>query len=151
MRNTRIGFTMLLLMLLLVGCSSAVAPIPSEAIATVDAQRELLDLQAKIIKVATDLSYEINWWVVPQDIDTMTIYVEAENVETVLFWIAPTGTETWKERELIGYDIDGSDGWSLTWKFGDRQFHDHIAVQALGMYGLTQANKTINVHTLEER
>ncbi|MHA2855064.1 hypothetical protein ACXZ7E_13800 [Paenibacillus lautus] len=80
----------------------------------------------------------------------MTIHVEAENIESVLFWVAPTGTETWEERELIGYDIDGSDGWSLSWEFGNRQFHDHIAVQALGMDGRTQANESINVHTLEE-
>lgn len=150
MRNTWIGFKLLLVMLLLVACSYNEEPVPSEVIATVDAQKEQVDLQAKILKVSTDLSYETNWWVVPQDIDTMTIYVEAENVDTVLFWIAPTGTETWKERELIGYDIDGSDGWSLTWKFGDRRFLDHIAVQALGMDGLTQANESINVHSLEE-
>ncbi|KOR90798.1 hypothetical protein AM231_14285 [Paenibacillus solani] len=144
------GIKLLLVMLLLVACSSTEQPVPSEVMATVDAQKELVDLQAKILKVSTDLSYETNWWVVPQDIDTMTIYVEAENVDTVLFWIAPKGTETWKERELIGYDIDGSDGWSLTWKFGDRQFHDHIAVQALGTDGLTQAKESISVHTLEE-
>lgn len=150
MRNTWIGFGLLLLMLLLVACSSTEEPVPSEVIATADAQKEQVDLQAKILKVSTDLSHEANWWVVPRDIDTMTINVEAENVDSVLFWIVPTGTETGKERELIGYDIDGSDGWSLTWKFGDRQFHDYIGVQALGMDSHTQANETINVHTKEE-
>ncbi|KOP67462.1 hypothetical protein AMS62_21105 [Bacillus sp. FJAT-18019] len=150
MRYTWIGVKLLLVTLLLAACSSNEEPVPSEVMASVDAQKELVDLQAKISKVSTDLSYENNWWVVPQDIDTMTIFVEAENVDTVLFWIAPTGTETGKERELIGYDIDGSDGWSLTWKFGDRQFHDHIAVQALGTDWLTQANESISVHTLEE-
>jgi len=150
MRNTWNGFGLLLLMLLQVACSSTEELVPPEVLAAEDAQKEQVDFQARILKVSTDLSYENNWWVVPQDIDTLTINVEADNVDTVLFWIAPTGTETGKERELIGYDIDGSDGWSLTWKFGDRHFHDHIGVQALGTDWLTQANEIINVHTLEE-
>lgn len=62
----------------------------------------------------------------------MTIYVEAKNTETVLFWLISTGTQTWKARGLIGYDKDGRDGWSFTWNFGDRMFHDHIHVQAIG-------------------
>lgn len=90
---------------------------------------------------------ESNWWVVPENVSMMTIYAEAENTETVLFWIAPTGTETGSERKLIGYDIDGTDGWSYTWEFGSRTFHDHIQVQALGIDGSTQANMYINVHT----
>lgn len=45
----------------------------------------------------------------------MTIHAEAQNTETVLFWLVPTGTATWSERELIGYDKDGNDGWSVTW------------------------------------
>ncbi|MNH46099.1 hypothetical protein D3C79_1087500 [compost metagenome] len=73
--------------------------------------------------------------------------MEAENTDIVLFWIAPTGTETGKERTLIGYDVDGSDGWSYTWEFGDRTFHDHIQVHALGIDGSTQASDTINIHS----
>ena len=80
----------------------------------------------------------------------MTITVEAENVDVVLFWIAPTGTGTGLERELIGYDLDGSDGWSIHWKFGNRTFHDHITVQVLGSDYASQASETFNVHTLEE-
>lgn len=49
------------------------------------------------------------------------------------------------ERELIGYDKDGSDGWSLTWNFGSRTFHDRIAIQTLGSDGTTQDNETIKV------
>lgn len=76
--------------------------------------------------------------------------MEAENVDTILFWIAETGTGTWGERQLIGYDIDGSDGWSITWEFGDRKFHDHILVQALGSDFATQTSETINVHSVDE-
>ncbi|MNO67287.1 hypothetical protein D3C76_580920 [compost metagenome] len=85
------------------------------------------------------------WWIVHKDVNTMTINVEAKNVETVLFWITPTGTETWGERELIGYDKDGSDGWSVTWNFGNRSFHDRIVVQALGSDGATQDKEIISI------
>lgn len=103
--------------------------------------------RAQILNVSVDLPKKYGWWVVSKDIDTITISVEAENTETVLFWITPTGTETWEERELIGYDKDGSDGWSLTWDFGDRTFHDRIYVQALGSNDRTQDKEIIQVTT----
>lgn len=109
-----------------------------------------MDTPAQILKVYTDLAEESGWWVVPRDVSTMTVFVEAENIETVLFWQAPTGTETWSERTLIGYDKDGSDGWSLTWEFGNRILHDHIYIQVLGSDSSTQATETINVHSLTE-
>lgn len=99
--------------------------------------------RAVITSVSTDLPKEGNWWRVPKGVKHLTIQVEAKNAETVLFWIIPTGTQTWGERELIGYDKNGRDGWSLTWKFGDRNFHDHIQVQAIG--DETVANEIINV------
>jgi len=74
--------------------------------------------------------------------------VEAENVETLLFWIFEIGTGTWEERTLIGYDIDGSDGWAIKWEFGERIFHDHIVIQALGIDAATQAKESINVHSI---
>ncbi len=146
----RIKNMLLLVLLLLVACSPVEESVSAKAPTPTNEQADAEDLQAKILKVSTDLPYDSNWWVVSRDTNTMTIHVEAENIESVLFWVAPTGTETWEERELIGYDIDGSDGWSLSWEFGNRKFHDHIAVQALGMDGRTLANESINVHTLEE-
>lgn len=146
----RIKNMLLLVLLLLVACSPVKESVSAKTSTPTNEQADAVDLQAKILKVSTDLPYDSNWWVVSRDTRTMTIHVEAENIESVLFWVAPTGTETWKERELIGYDIDGSDGWSLSWEFGNRKFHDHITVQALGMDGRTQANESINVHTLEE-
>lgn len=146
----RIKNMFLLVLLLLVACSPVEESVSAKASIPTNEQADAVDLQAKILKVSTDLPYDSNWWVVSRDTHRMTIHVEAEHIESVLFWVAPTGTETWKERELIGYDIDGSDGWSLSWEFGNRKFHDHIAVQALGMDGRTLANESINVHTLEE-
>ncbi|WP_068782446.1 hypothetical protein [Paenibacillus sp. GM2] len=101
--------------------------------------------KAEILEVTTDLTKNAGWWVVPEDATTMTIHVKAKNIETVLFWIAPAGTETWGERELIGYDIEEDNGWSLTWNFGSRAFHDRIYIQALGSDGTTQDNETMGV------
>lgn len=148
MRITLIGFMLLLLLLFSVACSSVEGQKAKETSPVVDQTPG--DFSAKILKVSTDLPYDSNWWVVHKDTVKMTIQVEAEHIESVLFWIAPTGTETGKERELIGYDIDGSDGWSYTWEFGDRKFHDHLEVQVLGMDSLTQATESINVHSLED-
>jgi hypothetical protein len=108
------------------------------------------DDKAHILKVHTDLEEEHNWFIVPKGVNTMTISAEVENVETILFWISETGTGTWAERTLIGYDIDGSDGWSITWEFGDRIFHDRISIQALGSDGVTQASESIGVHSIVE-
>jgi hypothetical protein len=105
------------------------------------------DYEARILNVDTDLEKEHVWHFVPEGVTTMTISAEAENVDTVLFWITETGTGTWADRTLIGYDIDGSDGWSVTWDFGDRIFLDHITIQALGSDSATQATEFINLRS----
>ena len=112
-------------------------------------QTENRDYEARILKVDTDLEKEHVWHFVPDGVSAMTISVEVENVETILFWISETGTGTgtWAERTLIGYDIDGSDGWSITWEFGDRIFLDFITIQALGSDGATQATESINLRS----
>lgn len=141
---------MLCLLLFLSACNHKVE---EEPVARVDASTGPTEFKAplpKILEVRTDLKEKFGWHIVPRDVHSMTISVEAENVDTVLFWIAPTGTETWRERELIGYDIDGSDGWSITWDFGDRIFHDHISIQALGIDSSTFTDTTINVHSEDE-
>ncbi|WP_407268549.1 hypothetical protein [Radiobacillus sp. PE A8.2] len=123
---------------------------PVESVDTSTTQPDKRDYQSQILKVDTDLEMNNGWHIVPEDINTMIISVEAENVETILFWISETGTGTWDERELIGYDKDGSDGWSIEWDFGDRVLHDHISVQALGSDHTTQANTSINVHSADK-
>lgn len=113
-------------------------------------QSENIDGKAKILKVTTDLEEENGWFIVPEGVKSMTISADVENVETILLWITPTGTETWGERTLIGYDIDGNDGWFFKWEFGDKIFHDHITIQALGSDGATQAQETLNIHSADE-
>jgi hypothetical protein len=146
MKNIAISACLLMIMLIGSACSNVEAP-QQEAISTSINQAKQINTRTELLRVYTDLTEESNGWIVPENVNTMTIYAEAENTETVLFWIAPTGTETGTERKLIGYDTDGSDGWSYTWEFGSRTFHDHIQVQALGIDGSTQANMYINVHT----
>lgn len=99
--------------------------------------------RTEILNVTTDLPKMGNWWIARKGVEKMTITVTAKNTETVLFWLIPTGTQTWGQRELIGYDIDGNNGWSLTWTFHDHIFHDHIHVQAIG--NETLSNDVINV------
>ncbi|MED3554108.1 hypothetical protein [Cytobacillus praedii] len=59
----------------------------------------------------------------------------AINTETVLYWLIPTGTQTWTERKLIGYDIKenpNDNNFSLTWKIDKPYLHDHLHIQAIG-------------------
>lgn len=136
-----------MVILSLAACNNEDENQPEESADASINQTENNDHKAQILKVDTDLEFEHSSHYVPDGVHTMTISVEAENVDTVLFWITPNGTETWSERTLIGYDIDGSDGWSTTWDFGDRIFLDHITVQALGSDSSTQASESINLRS----
>ncbi|MEH7484801.1 hypothetical protein V7157_27770, partial [Neobacillus drentensis] len=75
----------------------------------------------------------------------ITFKVKAENTETVLFWLMPTGTQTWNQRKLIGSDIkedDKDNKFTLTWNIDRPYLLDHLHIQALGE-GI--ANDTINL------
>lgn len=144
-------FTLLLIpLIILSACSNQIENEPLERADASIVPTEVQLPLPKITEVRTDFEEKHGWIIVPKDAHSMTISVEAENVDTMLFWIAPTGTETWRERELIGYDIDGSDGWSITWEFGDRIFHDHISIQALGSDSSTITDTSINMHSEDE-
>ncbi|MFA9560677.1 hypothetical protein ACERII_25605 [Evansella sp. AB-rgal1] len=95
----------------------------------------------KVITSAyTNIREKDNWVIVPGGTKEITIYVEAQNTETVLFWLIPTGTETWWERKLIGYDINEDKGnklnetqkYSLTWKIDEPFLHNHLVVELIG-------------------
>lgn len=86
-------------------------------------------------RIYTEYPTDGNWVKIPEGTKNITFHVEAENTETVLFWLIPTGTQTWTERKLIGYDIrkDPTDRYfSLTWTIDKPYLHDHLHVQALG-------------------
>ncbi|WP_262173643.1 hypothetical protein [Saccharococcus sp. Marseille-Q5394] len=151
MRRIPIVTLCLLFILILSACNNDVyEKQPEKSVEDIPGISENNGGKAQILEVSTDLEKENGWSIVPKGVRTMTISAEVENVETVLFWITPTGTATWGERTLIGIDIDGDDGWSFEWEFGDRKFHDHITVQALGSDSATQAQETLNVHSVDE-
>ncbi|ASJ54544.1 hypothetical protein BP422_13835 [Brevibacillus formosus] len=96
----------------------------------------------KILSVTTRVNSKpapiINHWVtLEKGGGKLEIQVEADNTEQVLFWIIPTGSQTWKYRRLIGVDSDGRDGFTLEWKYQDRIYQDHIKIEALGPDGET--------------
>jgi hypothetical protein len=96
----------------------------------------------KVIKSAyTNIPEKNNWVTLQKGTKEITISVEAENTETVLFWLIPAGTQTWWERRLIGYAINtekektfnNPQTFSLTWKVDQPFLHDHLEVQLIGM------------------
>lgn len=121
---------------------------------TMTANSEVTIPSPKVIKGAyTNIPESDNWVTVPKGTKVITIYVEAENAETVLFWLIPTGTQTWWERRLIGYTINtdikstfnSPQMFSLTWKIDKQFLHDHIDVELIGMNEITSGG-IINIH-----
>ncbi|WP_214484634.1 hypothetical protein [Bacillus sp. SM2101] len=106
---------------------------------------EFVPPEPDIISFTTSFPEEPNWVTLPIGTKEITFYVEAENTDTVLFWLIPTGTATWKLRELIGYDIKSDDNkFSHTWKIDKPSLHDSVQIQALGISGIR--NAIINLH-----
>ena len=60
---------------------------------------ERKEVSATIEKVYTELQEDSGWWVVPKEAKKIVIKVDAKNVDTFLFWSAPTGTETGNKRQ----------------------------------------------------
>lgn len=138
--TNRAFFPILLLFLLLTACASEV---PAE---NHDTEVMLRDEALPIItNVKTNFPEKEGWIVIPTDSTELNITVEANNAETLLFWAVPTGTETWGERELIGYDINAKDGWNVTWNIVGKSLHHRLVVQALGSDGKTNIDETINI------
>jgi hypothetical protein len=107
--------------------------------------QKVISQSPNIISFHTDYPKDGIWVQIPKGTKKITFNVKADNTETVLFWLIPTGTQTWNQRRLIGYDIKEDEGdivFSLTWII-DRPFLlDHLHIQALGE-GI--ANDTLNL------
>lgn len=89
----------------------------------------------EIKSINTDYPKEGIWVQIPRGTKKITVHVEAENTETILFWLMPTGTQTWTERTLIGYDTRKSqtdNNFSLTWTINKPTLYDHLVIQAIG-------------------
>lgn len=148
-KNAKVLF-FLLMILILSACNNVAENQSVEGLDGITDHSNDKEDQAQILKIDSDLKVKDGWHIVPEGVNAMTISAEVENVETILFWITPTGTGTRGGRTLIGYDIDGNDGWSIEWEFGERIFHDHITVQALGSDFATQVSETLNVHSVSK-
>ena len=137
---TKKAFYLLLLSLLLTACTSEDSAKNHES---EDVQRN--ESAPMITSIKTNFPENEGWVVVPAHSSDLTVTVEATNAETLLFWSVPTGTETWGERELIGYDTNGNDGWKITWNIAGKSLHNRLVVQALGSDGKTITDETINI------
>ncbi|WP_413376522.1 hypothetical protein [Paenibacillus taichungensis] len=129
-------FPILLLILLLTAC------VTENHDTEVILRKEAIPI---ITNVETNYPEKEGWIVIPTDSTELNVTVEATNAETLLFWAVPTGTETWGERELIGYDTNGNDGWKITWDIAGKSLHQHVIVQALGSDGMTITDETLNI------
>lgn len=89
----------------------------------------------EIVSISSNFPEKENWVQIPKGTKKITFDVKANNTETVLFWLIPTGTGTWNQTKLIGYDIktDQQDNtFTLTWSIDRSYLHDHLYVQAIG-------------------
>jgi len=71
-----------------------------------------------IDSLKSDYPMEGTWVRIPKGSKKITFKVQAENTDTILFWLIPTGTQTWTERKLIGYDLkenENDNSFSFTW------------------------------------
>lgn len=99
-----------------------------------------------IKSINTNYTKDGIWVSIPKGTKKITFHVEAENTETVLFWLIPTGTQTWVERKLIGYDIQENQtdhNFYLAWNIEKPYLHDHLLIQAIGEGIVT--NEIINL------
>ncbi|MRN55782.1 hypothetical protein [Paenibacillus monticola] len=136
----KLSYPLMVFSILLTACSSKDITINQGSISS-----QVNDTTPVISNVKTNFPKKDGWYVVPKNSGELDVSVNATNVETILFWAVPTGTEAWGERELIGYDINGEDGWNLTWNISETSLHHRIAIQALGSDGKTITNETIQI------
>jgi hypothetical protein len=71
----------------------------------------------------------------PAGAGTLTFGVRAINTTEMRFYVTPTGTEMFKENQLIGQDTNGRDGWTLAWRYQDQPLLAHLTVKAIGLGG----------------
>lgn len=110
-------------------------------------ENPITSLKPEIKSTYTDYPKEGTWVQIPKGTKKITFHVEAENTETILFWLIPTGTQTWTERKLIGYDIRENQtdkNFSLTWNINKPSLYDHLYIQAIGD-GIVEQD-VINLH-----
>lgn len=92
------------------------------------------------VSTTPQLSCDGGWCRLPATAGTVTFRVEATGARQVEVFLVPTGNETWNYRKSLGVDRDGSDGWSVSWAYGDESVSgSHLTVVAQGAGGKTWA------------
>jgi hypothetical protein len=84
--------------------------------------------------------------VLPAGAGTLTVRVRAVNTRKVRFYLTPTGTGMFDQRQLIGQDTNGRDGWSLAWRYPDEALLAHLSVAAVGANGTVSPWVTLGLH-----
>ena len=69
---------------------------------------------------------------------TVTIHAQVRDATRVRFFLVPTGTDTWSNRNSIGVDRSGADGWSVRYPYADEPLWSHLVVVASGPGGTTE-------------
>jgi hypothetical protein len=69
----------------------------------------------------------------PAGAGKLLFQVRAVNTQRVRFLLSPTGTDT--AARLLGEDTNGSDGWTLAWRYPDQALTAHLTVKAIGPGG----------------
>jgi hypothetical protein len=71
-------------------------------------------------------------------VGTVTFHARVSDATRVRFFLVPTGTETWNNREPIAVDRSGEDGWSARYSYADEPLWSHLVVVADGPGGTTE-------------
>jgi hypothetical protein len=71
-------------------------------------------------------------------VGTVTIHAQVRDATQVWFFLVPTGTDTWSNRNSIGVDRSGADGWSVRYPYADEPLWSHLVVVASGPAGTTE-------------
>ena len=71
-------------------------------------------------------------------VGTVTFHAQVSDATRVRFFLVPTGTDTWENRESIGLDRSGDDGWSVRYTYADEPLWSHVLVMADGPGGTTE-------------
>ena len=98
------------------------------------------------VSTTQQLSCDGGWCTLPAGAGAVTLRAEVTGANRVEFFVVPTGTGTWDLRRSIGVDRDGSDGWSVTWAYGNEPVMAHLAVVARGPGGTVTAEPVNLVH-----
>lgn len=78
---------------------------------------------------------------------TFRVRVEATDAQEVRFLLVPSGTGGRPYAKLLGVDTQGSDGWSLAWRYPNQATHGHLLIQVNGRGGTVEHEGIAVLHT----